>query len=90
MSADNLSPSSRTFYESVRMKMTLSIFFGAIGLYALGSCSVYGGLANNAYYNEQLVNDLKDDEQASAYESLRAGYGKRRISLHLLSCFSSL
>jgi len=61
------------------MKMTLSLFFGAVGLYALGSCSVYGGLANYAYYNEKIVDHLKDDEQASAYESLRTGYGNSSI-----------
>lgn len=72
MNADSLSLKSRVFYERVRTKMAVSLFFAGLSLVALGFCSAYGGQSDSANnYRKNAIGDARE-----AYQSLVGGYGK--------------
>ena len=72
MNADSLSLKSRVFYERVRTKMAVSLFFSSLSLVALGFCSAYGGQSDSAnYYRKNATGDSRE-----AYQALVGGYGE--------------
>lgn len=74
--ADSLTPTSRSFYERIRLKAALSFFLGSISLVALAYCTVYGGLAQASGLQAKYYRDnTNDDTQKTAEDALTAGYG---------------
>ena len=76
MSADDLSPASRSFYERSKAKMAASIVLGASCLMLLGFTANSGGQAAAANYNANEAQQLgQNSNTVHQYQALSGGYG---------------
>ena len=69
---DSLTVSSRSFYETAKLKVAASLIFGGACMFLLGMLAQNGGLSNA--YNLILTSNLNlsDDEY---FQALASGYG---------------
>lgn len=72
MSADSLTPLSRSFFEWAKGKLVVSMLVGAVCLTALGFCSLAGGISNYANQNRY---SLHDDHVKNGNTAISAGFG---------------
>ena len=76
MSADDLSPASRSFYERSKAKMAASIVLGASCLMLLGFTANSGGQAAAANYTANEAQQLgQNSNTVHQYQALSGGYG---------------
>ena len=76
MSADDLTPASRSFYERSKAKMAASIVLGATCMMLLGFTANSGGQAAAANYNANEAQNLgQSSSTVHQYQALSGGYG---------------
>ena len=72
MSADDMNPAERSFYENTKMKYGYSMFLASIALVSLAFCAVYAGLADAA----RIYSDRSSGFVRDTYVSQSTGYGE--------------
>jgi hypothetical protein len=73
MAVDALDAESRAFYENTRWKYFSSLMLGALGVWCLGMCSVYGGVAEAA--NQAIGDSANTDKEDTVFTNAGNGNG---------------
>jgi hypothetical protein len=74
---DDLSKTSRSFYERAVFKIYLSLMYGSFSVMFLGLCVIKGG-QSSSFGSQSKAKDLEDadDDIKKYYNALIGGYGR--------------